>query len=69
MNDYCALNDCDLDNVSGGDPMASSNCGIPGYNYCWYGTDGGLYAGQCPKTLGAAIMDEITRFKSPAHAK
>jgi hypothetical protein len=69
MNDCCEMNDCDLDNVSGGDPMASSNCGIPGYNYCWYGKDGGLYAGECPKTLGTLIMDAITRLDNPGKPK
>jgi hypothetical protein len=65
MNDCCEMNDSDLDNVPGGDPMSSSNCGIPGYNYCWYGDNGGLYAGECPKTLGAALMDAVNRVKTP----
>jgi hypothetical protein len=61
MNDYCEMNDSDLDSVSGGDPMASSNCGIPGYNYCWVQGHGGLYAGDCPPPP-PTLMDKITRF-------
>ena len=69
MNDCCEMNDGDLDNVSGGDPMARSNCGIPGYNYCVFKGEGGLYAGECPKTLGNVLMDMMNRVNSPDKPK
>jgi hypothetical protein len=65
MNHCCEMNDSDLDNVSRGAPMASSNCGQPGYNFCWVDGVGGPYAGDCPKPP-PNLMDAITRFVNSA---
>ena len=54
-NQNCALIDCDLENVSGGQVK------LGGYTYCNSpGVREGLYIGGCPVTMGSWIWQSVS---------